>query len=103
MSLRGAKGVLQDSVEDLVLSVSMEKVRVNSSEEVGSKDKLEDSLDVDGFVSSDDADELGRGFSVMSQGGVGERVEDAKSEAQMPDSDVSEFNGTYVRDANRVL
>ena len=37
----------------------------------------------------------------MSQGGVGERVEDAKSEAQTPDSDVSEINGTDVIDADR--
>lgn len=100
MSLRGATGVLQDSVEELVLSVAMKKEQLNSSE-AGSENKLEDSFDVDGFDSSDDADELGRGFSVMSQGGVGERVVDAKSEAQTPNSDVSEFNGTDVRDADR--
>ena len=77
----------------------MDKVGGNSSEAVGRKDKLEDSLDVDGCGESGDSgkvssDEVAEGpsldwvanvrglvtvFSVISQGAVVEGVADAKS------------------------
>ena len=95
-SLRAVTGVLQDSVEELVLPVAMEMVGVDSSEAVGSKDKL----GVDGpgesedseVVCSDDVDgpslgwvangrELGTVLSVGAKAGADGRDEDATSES----------------------
>ncbi len=68
--------------------------------------------DDSGMVSSNDVDgtsfdwvvsgrEMGTVFSVRSQGGIDERNEDAKSEAQVLDSVVSEIKDTDVKDAER--
>ena len=90
----------------------MDKVRVSSSEEVGSNDKLEDSLDVDGCGESDESGivsfdwivngrELELISSVVSLGKFNARVEDVRSEPQVSVSDVSEINDTDVKDADR--